>query len=207
MPTKTSIELTTPRSKAVLRRKVQIVNSYLLFFYRNVLNKKRRSGKTIFKPEIYVLISGFAGKLVVKFAKKNFTEKIERRILQFPFHQVESRKETGPVYKGTDVARPGQYVLFDVWDFLDNIVGNRTRQLRGNSSLYSEGLGAFRSDGGETLPVKFDVKEKSHTIRRSLTLTQMGSMHKHFSKISSGCRTFKFDKPPEGNRHFRVQMA
>ena len=156
---------------------------------------KRRSGKTVFKPGIYVLSSGFAAKLVVKFAKKNFSEKTERKILQLPFHQVESRKLSGPVYKRTDVARPGQYVLFDVWDFLDNIVGNRTRQLRDNSSLYSEGLGAFRSDGGEALPVKFDVKEKSHTIRRSLTHTQMGSTLKHFSKISSGCRTLKFDKP------------
>lgn len=181
--TKTFMKLVAPKSKEILRTKEQTINSYLVFFYRIIQDK----------PEVFVLFVGFARKLVLKFAEKDFTGKVERRLLQFPFHQVEYRRESGPVYKRTDVARQGQNILFDVWDFLDNIVGNRTRQLRDDSSLYAEGLLAFLSDAGEPLPIKVDVKEKSLIIRRSLTLAQIGSTLIHFSKISSGHETYKYN--------------
>ena len=198
--TKTIINLVAQQSKEILRRKEQIVNSYLIFFYRNIQYRNKRSRKVFFKPEVFVLSVGFARTLVLKFAEKSFTEKVERRILQFPFHKVEYRKESGPVYKRTDVARPGQSILFDVWDFLDKIVGNRKRQLRDNSSLYSEGLNAFCSDTGESLPIKVDVKEKSLKINRSLTLAQMGSTLTHFSKISLGQQTFEYNTSLSGRK-------
>lgn len=187
--TKTFINLLTTESSQELCLQEHVINSYILFFYRNKEFKNESICGT-FKPEIFALTTGTAGKRMSKYADVHFSAKIEKRILEFPFQEVKYKIDSGPVYGKTEIARLGYHICFSIWDFMDKIVGNRTRHLHENSSLHPKAAGAFTSKSGKPLSIKFDIREKSMKIRRQMTLLQLGSTLCHFSNISAGDATY-----------------
>ena len=193
--TKLFSKLLIDESRKKLKKEKEMAISYLLFFYRNIETKSDRSTEKVIKPEIFTLCTGYSTRRVLKFADENFSKAVERRTLQFPFQHVEITKDSGPIQKEKKFARSGHEILFSVWDYLDNIVGKRTRKLKEHSSLYSSSLkGAFRSKKGKKLATSFDITEKGIKIRRSLTIPQIGLALNQFSKICLNKQTFLEDK-------------
>ena len=193
--TKLFSKLLIDESREKLKKEKEMTISYLLFFYRNITTKSDTSTEMVIKPEIFILCTGYSVRRALKYADENFPKAVEKRTLQFPFQHVEITKDSGPIIKEKKYARSGHEILFSVWDYLDNIVGNRTRKLKEHSSLYSSSLkGAFRSKKGKELATSIEITEKGMKIRRSLTFPQIGLALDQFSKICLNKKTFLTDK-------------
>ncbi|XP_045161223.2 uncharacterized protein LOC123526233 [Mercenaria mercenaria] len=176
-------EMATVKSRERLCKETEVSKSYILFFYRNVENIS-------IKPEIYALTTGSAWQIVSKYADKKFTKLVERRTLQFPFHHVEYKRDSGHVSKEKQWARPGHEITFSTWDYLGKMVGNRTRIIREHSSLYAKSLDAFLTKTGKPIASKVQLTERSLKIQRKMNITQLGYILDHFSKICSNEKTY-----------------
>ncbi|XP_053378851.1 uncharacterized protein LOC128548340 [Mercenaria mercenaria] len=202
-------ELVTQKSRKRLYREKELSKSYILLFYRNVEITPRKTKGSFFTPEIFAVTTGSARWIVSRYADRNITKLIEKRTLRFAMQYVENKPIGGYVSKETKSARPGYEIIFTVWDFLDNFIGNRTRCIKKNSSLYENSLEAFHTKDRKHKATKFHISGKSIKIMCKMNIPQLGTILYQFSKISRNKKSYLANtneqEKEENNPQFEIQ--